>query len=146
RGELSFAKVRALTRLERVDCEEELLGLARVLTASQLERALRAYRRVSSEEAQEVQEREHFDAFWAEAGSLVVRGRLAPEVGALFLRALEAAREAVWQRDEGVERGSAEPQDVPRRPTNAEAVSALADLALAQPGGSRCGGERYQVV
>src|SRR5439155_12129187 len=53
---------------------------------------------------------------------------------------------AVWQRDEGVERGSAEPQDVPRRPTNAEAVSALADLALAQPGGSRCGGERYQVV
>jgi hypothetical protein len=45
RGELSYAKVRALTRVADADSEEELLELARVMTAAQLERAVRAYRR-----------------------------------------------------------------------------------------------------
>jgi hypothetical protein len=138
RGELSLAKVRALTRLERVDSEEELLQLARVLTASQLERALRAYRRVTTDEARGAQDREHLTTYWDDDGSLVVRGRLAPEDGALLLQALEAARDLIRER----ERGSAEPH----RPTNAEALAALADLALAREDGSRCGGERYQVV
>src|SRR5919204_1229802 len=47
RGEISYAKVRALTRIADSDCEAELLELACQLTASQLERAVRAYRRVS---------------------------------------------------------------------------------------------------
>src|SRR5438093_7995200 len=44
-GELSYAKVRALTRIADADSEAELLDLAYQLTASQLERAVRAYRR-----------------------------------------------------------------------------------------------------
>jgi len=39
RGELSLAKVRALTRVATPACEERLLELAGILTASQLERA-----------------------------------------------------------------------------------------------------------
>ncbi len=42
RGELSYAKVRALTRVATPDSEEELLELARALTAAQLERTVRA--------------------------------------------------------------------------------------------------------
>src|SRR5262249_61585962 len=102
---------------------------------SQLERAVRAYRRVTSDDAQAVHADAHLDLSWDDDGALVLRGRLAPEDGALLLRALEAARDTL-ARDG---RGSAEP-----RPTRAEALLALADATLAAAG--RSGGDRYQVV
>jgi hypothetical protein len=40
RGERSYAKVRALTRVAQPGSEEELLELALALTAAQLERAV----------------------------------------------------------------------------------------------------------
>src|SRR4051812_34482724 len=46
RGELSYSKVRALTRVEDITREDELLELAQYMTASQLERTVRGYRRV----------------------------------------------------------------------------------------------------
>ena len=128
-GQLSFAKVRALTRIAEPESEEELLELALHMTAAQLERAVRAYRRVTTEEAVAVQENAYFHWYWAEDGSLVLEGRLAPEDGAVFLRALDAARE----------RGSAEPQT-----TNADALVAMAEAGLSDT--KRSGGERYQVV
>jgi hypothetical protein len=141
RGELSYAKVRALTRVEDAESEGELLELARVLTAAQLERAVRAYRRVTTEDANDLDADAHLTAFWDGDGSLVLRGRLAPEEGALFLRALEAARDSLWERDTPSERGSAEP-----RPTTAQALVALSEAALASDGGGSSGGDRYQVV
>jgi len=136
RGELSYAKVRALTRVADEGSEEELLELARCMTASQLERAVRAYRHVSANEANEGHENAYLDHYWDEDGTLVLNARLAPEDGALFLRALEAARNGLSDR------GSAEP----RMPTNAEALVAVADASLARGDASRTGGERYQVV
>src|SRR5918992_1821955 len=47
RGELSFAKVRSLTRVARPESESELLAFARTNTAAQLERLVRGYRRGS---------------------------------------------------------------------------------------------------
>ena len=64
RGELTFTKVRALTRVATPASEEGLLELASSLTASQLERALRAYRRVTSAEARESHELEYVDYYW----------------------------------------------------------------------------------
>jgi uncharacterized protein DUF222/HNH endonuclease len=133
RGQLSFAKVRALTRVAEPANEEGLLELALELTAAQLERALRAYRRVTTEEAASVQEAAYLDWYWDEDGSLVVRGRLAPEDGALLLKALEAGYAALC------EGGSAEP-----RPTSADALAAVAELTLS--GGERSGGDRHQLV
>ena len=46
RGELSYSKVRALTRVAGIQREEELLSMARHATAAQLERILGAYGRV----------------------------------------------------------------------------------------------------
>jgi Domain of unknown function (DUF222)/HNH endonuclease len=140
-GELSYAKVRALTRVATAESEEELLELAQVLTAAQLERAVRAYRRVTSEEARERQEEAQLGVFWEPDGSLAIHGRLAPEDGALFLRALEAMRDTRWKQ----ERGSAEPRPG-RQASNAEALVALAEAALAHSGEGRPAGERYQVV
>jgi hypothetical protein len=135
-GELSYAKVRALTRVAERGSEAELLELARLMTASQLERAVRAYRRVTSEDASAVHADVHLDLCWDDDGALVLRGRLAAEDGALLLRALEVARDTLA----GGGRGSAEP-----RPTRAEALVALADATLAAAAG-RSGGDRYQVV
>jgi Domain of unknown function (DUF222) len=94
-GELSYAKARALTRVATTENEEELLELARVFTAAQLERAVRAYRRVTTAEAREIQEDTYPSAFWEDDGSLAVHGRLAPEDETLFLRALEAMPDAL---------------------------------------------------
>jgi hypothetical protein len=142
RGELSYAKVRALTRVATEEDEKELLELARVSTAAQLERAVRAYRRVTTEEARELQEEAYLSAFWAEDGSLELHGRLAPEDGALLLRALDAMRDALWNEER---RGSAEPRPA-RQASNAEALVAVAEAALAGSGAGRSGGERYQIV
>ncbi len=138
RGELSYAKVRALTRVATAEDEEELLPLARACTAAQLERVVRGLRRVSTEEAREQQDAAHLDVFWQADGSLAIHGELAPEDGALLLRALEAMRDQLW-------RGSAEPRPA-RQASNAEALVAVAEAALAGPEASRPGGERYQVV
>jgi hypothetical protein len=79
RGQLSYAKVRALTRVAEPETERELIELASVLTAAQLERALRAYRRVTAAEAVEPYERACVSVWWDDDGSLQIRGRLAPE-------------------------------------------------------------------
>ena len=142
RGELSYAKVRALTRVAEAESEEELLELARHLTAAQLERAVRAYRRVTAQEANDLQSLAYAGYTWEEDGSLVLRARLAPEDGALFLRALEASRDRLREREDSAEGGSAEP----RRPTAAEALVALAETALAGGAQDRSGAQRYQVV
>jgi Domain of unknown function (DUF222)/HNH endonuclease len=146
RGELSYTKVRALTRVAEPENEGELLGLARDLTAAQLERAVRAYRRATAKEANELHELAHFGYGWGDDGSLVLYGRLAPEDGALFLRALEAARDSLWDREPSAGGGSAEPRFPSGRPTNADALLAMADASLAGGDFDRSGGERYQVV
>jgi len=137
-GALSYAKVRALTRVATAEDEQELLPLARACTASQLERVVRGLRRVSTEEGRELQESACLEVFWASNGALEIHGRLAPEDGALLLRALEAMRDSSW-------RGSAEPRPA-RQASNVEALVAVAEAALAQPEASRQGAERYQVV
>jgi hypothetical protein len=70
RGELTFTKVRALTRVATASSEEGLLDLAGALTASQLERALRAFRRVAAEDAAVAHELEYVDYFVDDDGTL----------------------------------------------------------------------------
>ena len=108
--------------------ERELLELAAALTAAQLERAVSAYRRLTTAEARELQEQAYLSVDWDEDGSLAIRGRLAREEGALFVKALEALRDQLWQRA----RGSAEPRPACQA-SRAEALVALSAAALAQP-------------
>jgi hypothetical protein len=144
RGEISYSKVRALTRVADEESERELLELARHLTAAQLDRAVRCYRRVTNAEANDLQANAHLGWCWDEDGSFVLHARLAPEDGALFLRALQAGRDTLWEREWKEEAGSAEPRPA-FRPTNADALVAMAETALSAPAG-RSAGERGQVV
>jgi len=130
-----------MTRVATPETEEELLELACRLTAAQLERALRAYRAVTTEEADAAQNAAFLDWYWDEDGSLVVSGRLAPEDGAVFLQALQAGRDALRAHRREEPGGSAEP-----RPSKAEALVSLAEAALRSDQSKRADGDRYQVI
>src|SRR5207245_10266731 len=99
RGELSYAKVRALTRVATPETEERLLAVGRAGTACHVERIIRGWRRVDRiAEARETALRHHRRAlrvYQDEDGMVVVRGRLAPEAGEVLLQELDAARETL---------------------------------------------------
>ena len=110
-GRLSYSKVRALTRVADPNSEPELLELARHATAAQLERIVRATRRVTTAEADAQGRESYLRYYWDDDdGSLRIEAKLAPEDGALFLRALESARDALAEQraDEGEERAVAD--------------------------------------
>jgi len=157
RGELSYAKVRALTRVATPETEERLLGVGRGGTAAQVERIVRGWRRVDRQAEAKESARQHasraLHVYEDEDGTVVVRGRLAPEVGALLRRALAAARETLYQqtrqtrREELATSPADASADTPTRAQQqADALALLAETALhhrLDPGGP---GERYQVV
>ena len=151
RGELSYAKVRALTRVATPETEERLLGVGRGGTAAQVERIVRGWRRVDRQAEAKESARQHasraLHVYEDEDGTVVVRGRLAPEVGALLRRALAAARETQRRREETATSPTDAAADTPTRAQQqADALALLAETALHQgldPGGP---GERYQVV
>jgi 5-methylcytosine-specific restriction endonuclease McrA len=86
-----------------------------------------------------------------EDGMVVVRGRLEPEVGALLVQALAAARETLYQRARGRAGAAAGPGDVsaetpPAAQQRADALALLAEAALHHGLDPGTPGERYQVV
>jgi hypothetical protein len=101
-GELSFTKVRALTRVARPDNETTLLAFARAGSAANLERVVRGWKtldRKSEVSAEQMRHRtRRFSAWVEDNGMVAVRGRLDPEVGALLMRAIEAASDALFRK------------------------------------------------
>src|ERR1700716_3548530 len=102
RGELSYAKVRALTRVATPETEARLLGVGRAGTAAHVERIVRGWRSVDRRAETREAARRHasrgLHVYPDEDGMVTVRGGLEPEVGALLVQALAAAREILYQR------------------------------------------------
>src|SRR5437763_14724822 len=102
RGELSYSKIRALTRVATAETEERLLAVGRAGTAEHVERIVRGWRRVDRKaEAEEIARRHRSRAVHVypdEDGRVRIRGRLEREVGAVLIQALAAAREELYQR------------------------------------------------
>jgi hypothetical protein len=154
RGELSYAKVRALTRVATPETEARLLAVGRAGTAAHVERIVRGWRRVDRQaEARESARRHASRALHVhqdEDGMVVLRGRLEPEVGALLMQALAAARETLYQRARAEAAGTrpADPSgEVPTRAQQqADALALLAETALHHGLDPGAPGERYQVV
>ncbi len=154
RGELSYAKVRALTRVATPETEVRLLAVGLAGTAAHVERIVRGWRRVDRlAEARETA-RQHasrgLHVHQDEDGMVVLRGRLTPEVGALLQRALAAARETLYQRRRSEAAAGIPGDPATERPSmaqqQADALALLAETALhheIDPGGP---GERNQVV
>ncbi|MEX2048495.1 MAG: DUF222 domain-containing protein [Gemmatimonadota bacterium] len=151
RGELSFSKVRALSRVATPENEADLLELARGCTTAQLERAVRGWRRAGNRKDEAALEHERHEArslavFPDLDGMYVVHGKLPPELGALLMRAIEAASDHIY-REQPHEARETEQAATQRR---ADALALLAERALsaglgdAPVSGTRA--ERYQVV
>jgi hypothetical protein len=154
RGELSYAKVRALTRVATPETEARLLRVGRAGTAAHVERLVRAGRRVDRRAEAREAARQHASRGLRlshdEDGTVVIRGRLTPEAGALLLRALDAARETLYQRARRGAADCAAAEPAPAAPTRgqpqADALVLLAETALDQDLDPGAPGERYQVV
>jgi hypothetical protein len=123
RGELSYAKVRELTRVATPETEETLLAVGRAGTAEHVERIVRGWRRMDLKAENQAANR--------------------PEVGALLLKALEAARESLYQRgrDEALDDNPPTMEQL-----QADALALLAETALHKGINPGAPGERYQVV
>jgi hypothetical protein len=160
RGELSFCAVRALTRVATPENETDLLDLARGATTAQLERMVRGFK-VGSRQDEADREKERFESrcfsvFPDEEGMYMVKARLTPEVGALLMRAVEAASDALY-REKGAKSVSYETSSRDASQRRADALGLVAERAMAAGfssspdsdaraplSGSRA--ERYQVL
>ena len=95
RGRVSYSKVRAITRVATPETEQSLLDVALAGTAVHVERVVRAWRRTDRAAERDDDRRQQANRAlhtWVDDdGMVVVRGRLTPEVGSVFRRALEAA-------------------------------------------------------
>ena len=94
-GRLSYAKVRALTRIATPENEAGLAEISGPMTGNQLERFARAHRQVSAADDATARVRRRLTWRWEEDGSLAGTFRLPPLQAAVLLKALRAAADDV---------------------------------------------------
>lgn len=146
RSELTYSKVRALTRIENVQLEANLVELAQNATASQLEAIVGGYNGCvrRNRDAQAVHDARFVDWSYADDGSWLIRGRLPADQGALLIKAIETARDEL---DRSVSAETSEPTNwEPLAARNADALAEICSGALAGQQASSSGGDRFQVV
>jgi hypothetical protein len=170
RGALSYSKARAVTRVAEPATEDYFLMLALHGTANHIDRLVSGFRR--AKEAQELSREARQQAgrcvSWIldDDGSYVVKARLPAEVGALFVKALDAASEGLPagtvvnareprtastpKTPAGVSAHSIPPADPSEQPSRtarrADALGVLAETFLKHGGSALNGGERHQII
>ncbi len=150
RGDLSYSKVRALTRIREVrpGREADLLSLARHATAAQLDLLVRTHHRVTNDDAAAAIAQRAVEHHFNADGSITISARLPAEEASVVLKALDAAADELWRREEG-ESGSAEPVPKGRAPM-ADCLMEVVETYLDNPAAGSDQGEsrrrRYQVV
>jgi Domain of unknown function (DUF222)/HNH endonuclease len=148
RGELSYSKVRALSRVACPATEEGLLMIALHGTAHHVERLVRGFRRAQeaeelSREAQQHATRSVTYGF-AEDGSLILNARLPAVAGAMLIKALDAALESVPENE--ISAAVVEERPMSYSARRADALAAVAESFLAGSDASSTSADRYQVV
>ena len=148
RGELSYSKVRALTRVATPTNEEELLGFAKAGTAAHVEKLVRAWRRIDRIDERKYENRRHasryLQTYTDEDGMVVLRARLTPEVSAALAKALEAAEQVLYDREREIKNEQGD--GVPGRQRRADALGLVAESALSGGIDKGTRAERLQVV
>ena len=127
-GQLSYSKVRAITRIATPACEQALVDMALAGTTNHVERIVSAYRRaepIAVERAQVQHDRRGLHHHIDDDGSVVITVRLPAEAGTAVLSAIEQL----------VAPSAPEP-DGARVPLPARRADALVELAVAAHGAS----------
>jgi hypothetical protein len=147
-GKLSYAKVRALTRVATPETEAKLLDAALYSTGAQLERLCRGYRTAMSQMSgdnalpppeRSVRRRD------LPGGMIKLEVVLSPDEAALVLAALDRAREVTHQQGKTDVSAEVSAED-PKHPSRADGMVALAESYLAGNVGTGNGAERFQVM
>jgi hypothetical protein len=148
RGELSYSKVRALTRVACPATEAALLMIALHGTAYHVERLVQSYRRAQAAEELSREARQHASRSviysFEEDGSLVLKARLPAVAGALLIQALDAALESLPENE--ISADVVEERAIPYAARRADALAAVAESFLAESHRPSRGADRYQVV
>ncbi len=141
KGEISYSKVRAMTRVATTDNEDYLLMIALHGTASHVETLVGHYRRIKRLQDLEEANRQHDERslrFYHEAGGAISLHVLLPaEKGALVIKAIELATS---QADESGERTESFAK------CKADALAEIAESYLANGPASSSSADRYQVM
>ena len=160
RGELSYSKARALTRVACAQTEEYFLNIALHGTAAHVEKLVRQYRRAkeSEELSREAQQQATRKVvyFYDNDGSLVLKGRLPAEIGALVVKALDAAVNDPALREISAETRAKETvggmavETLTERPSwgarRADALGRIAESFLQHGSEALSSGDRQQIV
>lgn len=160
RGELSYSKARALTRVACEQTEPYFLDIALHGTAAHVEKLVRGYRR--AKEAQELSREAQQQAtrtvsyFYDSDGSLVLKARLPAEIGSLVIKALDAAVDDPAVRDVSAETSTQQPkcglilEPAVERPSRgarrADALGRIAESFLQHGAEDMSSGDRQQIV
>lgn len=157
RGEISYSKVRAMTRIADTNNEDYLLMIARHGTAHHVEKLVARFRRAERLQDCETANRQHenrfFDYHYDDDGCLVLKGRLPAEQGALIIKALEMAMEKEFSSDVTAgqvpsgrtsEVAADEPEPVAAR--RADALADVAESYMAAKPVHQSTADRYQVA
>ena len=146
-GQLSYSKTRALTRVACENTEEYFLSIALHGTAAHVEKLVRCYRRAkeSEELTREAQQQATrlLSHCYDEDGSLILKARLPAEMGALVLKALDAALKDVSAETSPPETSQERPSWGVRR---ADALGRIAESFLSHSAEVLSGGDRHQIV
>ncbi len=138
RGELSYSKVRAITRVATPAIEEALVEMAGYATASQLETIVGAFRQAAADEGAVALERHrgrYLHHYTDADGMVVLKARLSPEDGATVLAAIEGVRHEL-DDDAGRQAGAtarvpAETRDPDPRAADEPFAASCADALVA---------------
>ena len=142
RGVLSYAKVRAVTRVATPENEERLLEIALATTGAQLERVCRRFRRVVEVvEGERLDERRFVRDEVLPSGLVRISAVLQPDEAALVMKAIEMAR---LQAPAPPPDSSAETPPTMLSPP--DALTRVAESFLAHGEAAGCGGDRHQIV
>jgi hypothetical protein len=151
RGNLSYSKVREITRVATGATEDYFLQIAEHGTAQHVEKLVRAYRRCQdaeelSREARQQEERRVYVSH-DQNGSLVLHCVLPADVGARMLKALDLALEALppVEAPKDVPAGTSLPR-VPFSMRRADALAVVADSFLAHGAIEARGTDTHQIV
>jgi hypothetical protein len=151
KGEVSYSKVRAMTRVATSANESVLVHVARHGTAAHVEKLVRKYRWTQRRDAAALAQLQHeqrtVSYFFDMDGTFVLNARLPPEIGRVVSKALELAVEAV--RPPGRNVSAETPLQIAANAWRADALRLVADEFLAHHGaetGAGSSADRTQVV
>lgn len=150
KGEISYSKVRAMTRVATPANEQVLVHVAQHGTAAHVEKLVSKYSWTQRRDAARLSQRQHefrrVSWFFETDGEFIMIARLPREIGAVVSKAIEAAVAAVRESKDVTAETALQ---IPAHAWQADALRLMAETFLEQRGeqtGAGSSADRLQVV